>query len=414
MTTPRKVAANGRNAQKSTGPRTEEGKRRSSRNALKHGLTANEIVLPNEDPGAFDERLTEWNDYFRPENPAQAAVIDRAVAAKWKLDRCTRVETQRLSEKVRHAVDRYDLDKLTEVEDIGRRLIYEPINRCEPAQIHDPVVRERLQARADANPAVLVRQLQSTAQGVQWLIDRWLELAEMLKLHGFWHYPEKFKAIWMLGKRPEDVLEDVTVQRIFLACNIAHPDCSDTNPDSFNFWDECFQAKLGMPGKPMYFYQIEQISTLRPPDVETARARLWEFFTVEIARLRKLKEEQLDPIDRIDRATAPDRAMFDGSKEGVLLRRYETACEREFHKSIADLMKLEKGRGEGERAPAETAEVEEAAPEPSPEPAARQSVEPRRRSARVAPRNEPRPGPSSDPRPPKDGEPHAGQVPIKV
>ena len=35
--------------------------------------------------------------------------------------------------------------------------------------------------------------------------------------------------------------------------------------------------------------------------------------------------------------------MFDGSKEGALLRRYETACEREFHKAIADLMKLRKG-----------------------------------------------------------------------
>ena len=41
--------------------------------------------------------------------------------------------------------------------------------------------------------------------------------------------------------------------------------------------------------------------------------------------------------------------MFDGSKEGVLLRRYETACEREFHKAIADLMKFRK---EAQQAPA--------------------------------------------------------------
>ena len=34
--------------------------------------------------------------------------------------------------------------------------------------------------------------------------------------------------------------------------------------------------------------------------------------------------------------------MFDGSKEGVLLRRYETACSREFHKAISDLMRLRK------------------------------------------------------------------------
>ena len=38
-------------------------------------------------------------------------------------------------------------------------------------------------------------------------------------------------------------------------------------------------------------------------------------------------EDGLDRLDsRLDRASAQERAMFDGSKEGVLLRRYETAC----------------------------------------------------------------------------------------
>ena len=78
----------------------------------------------------------------------------------------------------------------------------------------------------------------------------------------------------------------------------------------------------------MYIYQVEQISWLRPPDVLMVRARLWEVFTNEMTRLRKLKAEHLDPLDRLDRAAAGERAMFDGSKEAVLLRRYETACER--------------------------------------------------------------------------------------
>src|SRR4051812_25759032 len=96
-TTTRKAQANAENSQKSTGPRTKEGKKKSSMNALKHGLTSKEVVLPNEDPKAYQERLTEWLKYFRPENPAQAASIERAVTSKWKLDRCTRLETQRLS-----------------------------------------------------------------------------------------------------------------------------------------------------------------------------------------------------------------------------------------------------------------------------------------------------------------------------
>src|ERR1700736_6918174 len=127
---PRRIA-NARNAQHSTGPKSDAGKKRSSQNALKHGLTSVDAVLPNEDPSAFQEQLDQWLAFDRPTDPAHAAVIERAVSAKWKLDRCTRLETQRLSEKVRHAVDHYDFDRLAEAEELGRRLIDDPINRCE-------------------------------------------------------------------------------------------------------------------------------------------------------------------------------------------------------------------------------------------------------------------------------------------
>jgi hypothetical protein len=49
MTTWRQIAANRHNAEKSTGPRTEAGKRRSRRNALRHGLCAETVVEILED-----------------------------------------------------------------------------------------------------------------------------------------------------------------------------------------------------------------------------------------------------------------------------------------------------------------------------------------------------------------------------
>ena len=47
------IQANRLNAQLSTGPRTPEGKKRSSLNALRHGLSGQIVVLPNEDMQAY-------------------------------------------------------------------------------------------------------------------------------------------------------------------------------------------------------------------------------------------------------------------------------------------------------------------------------------------------------------------------
>src|SRR6185437_13319123 len=122
MTTPARAAANARNAQKSTGPKSEQGKKRSSRNALKHGLTAEELVLPGESADDYDDRLTEWTDYYEPQGPAQRALIERAVAAQWRLERVARVETQRLAARVRHADGQYQRDALDRADALGRRL----------------------------------------------------------------------------------------------------------------------------------------------------------------------------------------------------------------------------------------------------------------------------------------------------
>ena len=54
MTTEAQVNANRANAQKSTGPRTPEGKAKVAQNALKHGLLAKQAVVAGEDTDDFD------------------------------------------------------------------------------------------------------------------------------------------------------------------------------------------------------------------------------------------------------------------------------------------------------------------------------------------------------------------------
>jgi hypothetical protein len=66
MTSQARILSNQNNSKRSTGPRTPEGKQRSSMNALKHGLRAETVLLPTEDADAFDDMLAEWNDEWKP------------------------------------------------------------------------------------------------------------------------------------------------------------------------------------------------------------------------------------------------------------------------------------------------------------------------------------------------------------
>jgi len=54
MASSRQIAANRANAKKSTGPKRSDGKARSKRNAVTHGLTATEIVVAQEEPEQFE------------------------------------------------------------------------------------------------------------------------------------------------------------------------------------------------------------------------------------------------------------------------------------------------------------------------------------------------------------------------
>src|SRR5687768_14952071 len=62
----KRLAANRANAQKSTGPRTKEGKSRSRMNALKHGMCSSSPLLPNECPATFETIKAELDQEFQP------------------------------------------------------------------------------------------------------------------------------------------------------------------------------------------------------------------------------------------------------------------------------------------------------------------------------------------------------------
>jgi len=90
-----KLAANRANAQKSTGPKTPEGKARVRTNAIKHGLRAADVILPN-DPAESAEEFDDLRDSLirdiQPANTLEHLLVDRLAVAHWRLRRAYRYE----------------------------------------------------------------------------------------------------------------------------------------------------------------------------------------------------------------------------------------------------------------------------------------------------------------------------------
>jgi hypothetical protein len=85
--------ANRRNAQLSTGPRTPDGKARSSLNALTHGLTAAQILIPSESADEFEAHAASFRDRFAPVDSVESFLVDQMIVAVWRLRRTRILES---------------------------------------------------------------------------------------------------------------------------------------------------------------------------------------------------------------------------------------------------------------------------------------------------------------------------------
>ena len=92
MASTAQILANQANAQKSTGPKTPEGRAKSAANSTKHGLSSAFRVLPHEDQDEFNDLLDKAREDHEPTTEHQAFLVEQMVKTHWLLVRAQRLE----------------------------------------------------------------------------------------------------------------------------------------------------------------------------------------------------------------------------------------------------------------------------------------------------------------------------------
>src|SRR5229473_546559 len=87
-----RAEVNRKNAAKSTGPVTPEGKRRSSLNGLRHGLTGQTVLLPEDDMTAYQKASREFYTELKPTGLLERKAVQTIVDTHWRLDRIRAME----------------------------------------------------------------------------------------------------------------------------------------------------------------------------------------------------------------------------------------------------------------------------------------------------------------------------------
>jgi hypothetical protein len=286
MASQAQIAANRRNGSNSTGPRTAEGKERARLNGLKHGLRAEQVVLPTEDPAAFESYLKAWKDDWQAPSEARSALVERAAVASWRLKRCVRVESARLSERIEIARGRWDRGKAQQVEQALVRL------RTEPNEALD--------------------QLEESLGGIDRLLDFWNDLEQ--------------------ASDDPDGWNDIHLHH-FRLVNLQGYLAGDDQAGDFaaNSWRLYLRSNLEIA-------EAEEVEPLDDAAAEAFRNEIRTLCQTECDRLRVLREDV--PGDSSQRDREAELDAFMPRVEDAALLRYEGQFDRVLRASITELSKL--------------------------------------------------------------------------
>ena len=301
LTPEQRSQINKSNSLKSTGP-SAAGKLRSRSNALKHGLRAKVLALPNEDPAVVAGRTEAWNEFYQPKSPAAQHLVNQCVHATLLADRCEQFHAAQLDRQIREA----------------------PFDRTN-SRVDD---LHRLDALLTKDPARAVGELRRTAHGCRWMIERWQHLASKLEDGQSWEQTDLCDAIYLNGRLPHVWAVDPDVHRVSLYAMLMSPEPPTAQIERY------LNKELLSPSV------IDQVLCDIPLDKTECRRRLREIVESELQSLRDdertLREQLEDPSD----ALLAERSLILADPQAArLFLRYRAEARSAFHRSYSELIR---------------------------------------------------------------------------
>jgi len=333
-----KAAANRKNAKKSTGPKTVEGRNVVRRNALKHGLTAETLVALGEDAEAFRLMADAHLAVFRPRNDVEPEFANTFTLAAWRRRRCVSTETAMVNRYIRESQHNAEVIGRRDVLALGDRLFYDSQGYWQlypdPSLKDCPISQRTNEVPGSPDlPARLVNELESTYEGCRWLLNRWNDLKVRTRKGNFWQSFDKFKAIRLLGKQPLDVLEDTTGELlvIFLASYAIYPVCKSPFSE--------LRCEVADDQYPTVRKRLELLALEIAQQMATGEDAARRVLDDLIARHTRLKQLAWKHKARAgaEAAQRTRRLAFDPTEAADKVRRYEDASIRRMTRA-SDLL----------------------------------------------------------------------------
>jgi hypothetical protein len=120
----------------SKGPKTEEGRAKSSQNSITHGLSSKKLfVLSNEDPAEYDALLADLVKIFRPANSIELNLVTEMAGARWRLQRIWTIEKATMDDRMKNQKDQFSQLCKGAGEDMRRALAFKSLadnSQCLP------------------------------------------------------------------------------------------------------------------------------------------------------------------------------------------------------------------------------------------------------------------------------------------